>query len=486
MLTIRGHKAKAFLAGAPQVRTSINFDTLDKRTLNLYAGYFKFRVSKNWWNYHTSLRRSIDSGTLESDLLDEYKRVIKPLDNCIESCESSDEWADWRGVSFEELREDHYVKGKSKVKPDWMCLQCLKHLPESKIRELPIKTQRSLDSGVSAISKIQEEIPCGRPCRCGMPCDPTDPKNDLISSWNGATCSIIGGNNSDVGEWPWQVALRYKSSGKTFCGGSIINANHILTAAHCVSSGKDKLDFGIGKVMVAVGWHNKTGLTPDPKMVKWGQDVIPVSKYIVHEKWTKIYSDDQPIIHDIAILKLKWPIKYPHGPREENDPDHTLVRPACLATPEFEKRVTARRLNNDKFTLSCFVTGFGTTEGRHNRGQDKNQLMEAYIPVLHNDDCQSEVRRITGNNIKINSQQACAQGPPDMLVDTCQGDSGGPLVCDGEETTVEQFDERYAQMGVTSWGYGCGLETPGLYTRVSTYLDWIKKNVGSRGIQTLE
>jgi len=48
-------------------------------------------------------------------------------------------------------------------------------------------------------------------------------------------------------------------------------------------------------------------------------------------------------------------------------------------------------------------------------------------------------------------------------VDACQGDSGGPAECDG------------ILVGVVSWGYGCGyLNYPGVYAKVSYFIDWIK------------
>ena len=51
--------------------------------------------------------------------------------------------------------------------------------------------------------------------------------------------------------------------------------------------------------------------------------------------------------------------------------------------------------------------------------------------------------------------------------DTCQGDSGGPLVC--------KVEEKYVLIGVTSFGYGCGLEgKPGVYAKVVNYLDFIR------------
>ena len=42
--------------------------------------------------------------------------------------------------------------------------------------------------------------------------------------------------------------------------------------------------------------------------------------------------------------------------------------------------------------------------------------------------------------------------------DSCQGDSGGPLVA------LE--NNRYALIGVVSYGYGCASRYPGVYTRV--------------------
>lgn len=44
---------------------------------------------------------------------------------------------------------------------------------------------------------------------------------------------IVGGHNADVGEWPWIAALF--NGGRQFCGGSLIDNIHILSAAHCVA-----------------------------------------------------------------------------------------------------------------------------------------------------------------------------------------------------------------------------------------------------------
>lgn len=44
---------------------------------------------------------------------------------------------------------------------------------------------------------------------------------------------IVGGQNTQPQEWPW-IAVLFNGP-RQFCGGSLIDENHILTAAHCVA-----------------------------------------------------------------------------------------------------------------------------------------------------------------------------------------------------------------------------------------------------------
>lgn len=53
--------------------------------------------------------------------------------------------------------------------------------------------------------------------------------------------------------------------------------------------------------------------------------------------------------------------------------------------------------------------------------------------------------------------------------DACQGDSGGPLLM--------VAGPNHSVVGVTAFGQLCGGSTPGIYTAVYSYLDWIERQV---------
>ena len=101
------------------------------------------------------------------------------------------------------------------------------------------------------------------------------------------------------------------------------------------------------------------------------------------------------------------------------------------------------------------ISGFGEME----TGLNSNDLLWARIEMLSKSKCKRGPNRdeLTGNMI-------CAGGGK---VDSCQGDSGGPLIVN--------IERKLTLVGVTSWGYGCGIEgSPGVYTKVANYIDWIE------------
>ncbi|XP_024080516.1 trypsin theta-like isoform X2 [Cimex lectularius] len=105
-------------------------------------------------------------------------------------------------------------------------------------------------------------------------CNQTDPEGIV---------KIIGGNRTDITAVKYQVSIR-DGLGYHFCGGSIINEYHVVTAAHCVTRAKRK-----GNIFCVVGENYSTG----------GQ-LNPVVHIAVHPMY-----DKSAIKHDVAVLKTK-------------------------------------------------------------------------------------------------------------------------------------------------------------------------------------
>merc|ERR1719483_598270 len=126
---------------------------------------------------------------------------------------------------------------------------------------------------------------------------------------------IVGGTNA-AGVVPWQVSLRNVESGldsnfkpytgsSHFCGGTILDATTILSAAHCFPKGKEGTD---GKQIMAGSVNVQDTKT---------SQIIDFAKIIKNTK--QPYQSDTDSNNDIIIIKLKSPLKF-------ND----NVQPACL------------------------------------------------------------------------------------------------------------------------------------------------------------
>lgn len=239
------------------------------------------------------------------------------------------------------------------------------------------------------------------------------------------SAKIIGGVAADEGEYPFAVALVSSGSANAFngqfCGGSLISSQWVLTAAHCVSgSSPASIDLVLGRIDLR---------TTDGER-------IAAQQIIVHPDYNPSTFDS-----DIALIKLA---------------SASTQTPVSLPTQAVI----------DAVITGTTVTpiGWGTTQ--HSGGVSSNPspvLLEVDLPVVSKADCNASYGIITDNMI-------CA-GLTAGGKDSCQGDSGGPLVADvGGEDFL---------MGATSFGNGCALANfPGVYTRVSKFLEFISGNTG--------
>lgn len=238
-----------------------------------------------------------------------------------------------------------------------------------------------------------------------------------------AQTRIVGGKPVRAGDYPWMVALVFASENNTFhghfCGGSIIDKTWILTAAHCVGDSVSQP----GSVEALIN-TNVLGNGSGQR---------------IRAKAIAIHPDA-----DIALVELTAPVS---------------VTPIELLTPGTKQAAPG---------TPSSVIGWGmTSEG----GSGSKRLLQTTIPIVSHAAC----RKAYGLDLKEHTM-ICA-GLPQGGKDACQGDSGGPLFVEG------QSGNRMVQAGVVSFGDGCARpNAPGVYSRVSTAIDWIE-NIKTNGIK---
>lgn len=103
-------------------------------------------------------------------------------------------------------------------------------------------------------------------------------------------------------------------------------------------------------------------------------------------------------------------------------------------------------------------------------GPSSSNLQYAQIPVVNNEKCKA----VFGQRTVIDDRILCA-GWTTGEKDACKGDSGGPLMYGKSEGD----NVRYYEIGVVSYGFRCAEPGyPGVYTRVTNFIDWIQRNLG--------
>ncbi|XP_044532995.1 serine protease 42-like [Gracilinanus agilis] len=247
---------------------------------------------------------------------------------------------------------------------------------------------------------------------------------------------IIGGDIATAKKWPWQVSLQVNQG--HMCGGSLINKEWVITAAHCVTWNYD-YTVKLGDIS-----YFSTNLST----------IISVKDILIYPSYAELFFYK----NDLALVQLASPVTY-----------NQMIQPVCLPTDRLHLKNGTR----------CWVTGWGKTSTEESVTKS-SVLHEADQFIIENDHCNKLLRRhlfIPEFFPIVNNKMICAYHPEGK--DACQGDSGGPLVCQlGEHTWV--------QVGIVSWGIGCGEETvPGVYTRVSRFSKWIIKSMNLKNSSIL-
>lgn len=231
---------------------------------------------------------------------------------------------------------------------------------------------------------------------------------------------IIGGAPAPIGAYPWQVSLgvaNLPASIGHFCGGSVLDSNWVVTAAHCVDGNTQS-----SAIQVIYGTN----------FLGQGGTVANVERIIIHDSWNPSSFD-----YDIALLRI-------------TDTIHTT--PIKLVPPGDANRLMP-------VGVLATVSGWGLTKVGSGIS---DVLQHVGVQVTSNEVCNNPASYAG----KITDRMLCA-GFATGGQDSCQGDSGGPLVV---------FDQKggYSLAGVVSWGEGCAEPYKyGVYTSLPAVADWL-------------
>ncbi|XP_065161059.1 trypsin-1-like [Atheta coriaria] len=227
---------------------------------------------------------------------------------------------------------------------------------------------------------------------------------------------IVNGTHAKRGEIPYIVSIRRFN--RHSCGGSILDARHVLTAAHCVfDRAVEELQVQYGVLDIGDGDSN----------------VINVTNTVTHSEYFQDYGN----INDIAIITLEEDIVF-------SDMAQPTVLPEAFApTPAGAHSILA----------GWGLNGTGGARQQH--------LQRVDLVIYSDDDCEE------AHPFRTFREYHICSGVPEGGKGQCNGDSGGPLYAGG------------VQVGIVSWSVKpCTIQGyPGVFVKVANYVPWIHNQI---------
>jgi len=255
---------------------------------------------------------------------------------------------------------------------------------------------------------------------------------------------LLGKFDVYEGQYPWQVALLRVDSDITGnlvfkCGATLISNRYVMTAAHCVYNKLTNSQTPAKELRVRLGVTNIKANDEDYPFREFD-----IRRIIVHPQY-----NPTSLRNDVALLLLDGVV-----------PFSKHISPVCL--PETDA------VDADFVDHRCVALGWG--KDSFINGQFQSNLQAVQLPVLDHYKCQTLLKNTSLTAVfNLHESFICAGGQEGF--DTCTGDGGGPLAC-------LNADERYVQIGITSWGVQCGQKNvPGVYADLTVANNWIRRTM---------
>jgi secreted trypsin-like serine protease len=265
-----------------------------------------------------------------------------------------------------------------------------------------------------------------------------------------AHASIVGGATASIAEFPFQVALYDPRLGGPakgfFCGGVILDATRVATAAHCLI-GEHGQPSAASEIEVLAGSSDLEPL--DPQSVR-----DPVAAATVDPAYNAASSD-----YDVGVLSLAQPLWRGAAPALDG---HSAIAPLALEPGRAQGASSAS--SSGQGPPPATVSGWGDLNAEPGSSPSYPlRLRQARVPLVASGLCEEAYATIEQS---ITPRMLCAGGiltAGQGRTDSCYGDSGGPLVETGASPPAGDV-----LLGLVDFGNGCAQAGyPGVYVRVA-------------------
>ncbi|ODM92419.1 Trypsin-1 [Orchesella cincta] len=236
---------------------------------------------------------------------------------------------------------------------------------------------------------------------------------------------IVGGVNTTDAEFPYLVSIQMNpdfGNRYHYCGGSILNASHVISTASCVEG---RL---VSQIQVVAGAHTlQTALADDPRIQRRN-----IASVTLHPQF-----DPETLQNNIALLSLSESLQL-----------NSRIQPILIS-------------QEGKYVGNCTVVGWGSNLTPDGPSPEPQFLLKQNMTIVSLSTCQSSYEFI----YDIVETMICAKGTTEEKTEgPCTGDSGSPLLC------TDASNNATVVAGIFSWSMiPCGdASYPSVYTNITT------------------